>query len=73
MNQPLMTLKLCLKVKSQFKNEKYVNGSDGARVGLMVRGVFLLVKEWKYADHLSECGAKETEMHILSRVTAMIR
>ena len=38
MNQPLMTLKLCLKVKSQSKNEKYANGSVGAKVRLMVRG-----------------------------------
>ena len=73
MNQSLMTLNLCLKVKSQFKNKKYVNGSDGTIVRLMVRGGCLQVKEWKYADHLSECGTKETEMHILSSVTAMIR
>ena len=69
MNQALMTLKLCLKVNSQSKNEKYVNGSVGARVRLMVRGGCLSVKEWKYADHLSEYETKETEMHVLSRIT----
>ena len=60
MNQPVMTLKLCLKVRSQSKNEKYANGSVGVRVRLMLRGGCLPVKEWKYADHLCECGTKVT-------------
>ena len=42
-------------MKRQPKNEKYVNGSVGARVRLMVRGGCLPVREeWKYADDL--CG-----------------
>ena len=40
---------------------------------LIVRGGCHSVKEWKYADNLCECGTKETEMHVLSRATAMIR
>ena len=44
-------------MKSQPKNEKYVNGSVGARVRLMVRGGYLPVRvskamEWKYDDNL---------------------
>ena len=34
-----MTLKLCLKVKSQSKNEKYANVSVGAKVRLMAEEV----------------------------------
>ena len=45
-----MTPKLCVKVKSPSKTEKYANGSVGARVRLMVRGDFLPVKEWKYVS-----------------------
>ena len=59
-----MTLKLCLKMKSQSKNEKYANGNVGARVRLMVSGDCLPVKEWKYTDHLCECGTKETQMNV---------
>ena len=55
---------------SQPKNEKYANGSVGARVGLMVRGGCLPVRgskgmEWKYDDDLCVCGTKETEIHVL--------
>ena len=47
-------------IKSQPKNEKYANGSVGARVRLMVRGGCLPVRgskgmEWKYDDDLLEC------------------
>ena len=50
-----------LKVKSQPKNEKYANGSVGARTRLMVKGGCLNViggkeMEWKYADDLCKCG-----------------
>ena len=31
-----MTLKLCLKMRSQAKNEKYANGSVGVSVRLML-------------------------------------
>ena len=55
---------LCLKVKSKSKNEKCANAIVGATVILLVRGGFPQVKEWKYADHLCECGTKETEMHV---------
>ena len=36
-----------LQVKSQPNNEKYRNGSVGARVSLMVRGCFLPVRGFK--------------------------
>ena len=44
-------------MKSQPKNEKYANGSVGARVRLMVRGGCLPVRgskgmDWKYDDDL---------------------
>ena len=50
-------------VKSQPKNEKYANGSVGARVRLMVRGGCLSVRgskgmEWKYDDDIYVCGTK---------------
>ena len=56
-------------MKSQPKNEKYANGSVGARVRLMVRGGCLPVRgskgmEWKYHDDLYLCGKKETEIHV---------
>ena len=57
-------------VRSQPKNEKYANGSVGARVrirgregGLPVRGSKGM--EWKYDDDLCVCGTKETEIHAL--------
>ena len=58
-----------LQVKCQPKNEKYANGSVGARVRLMVRGDCLPVggskgMEWKYDDDLCICGTKETEIHL---------
>ena len=58
-----------LKVKSQPKNDKYANGSVGARVRLLVRGGVLPVggfkgMEWKYADDLCECGTKETDIPV---------
>ena len=57
-------------MKSQPKNEKYANGSVGARVRLMVRGGCLPVRgskgmDWKYDDDLCVCGTKETEIHVL--------
>ena len=57
-------------MKSQPKNEKYANGSVGARVRLMVRGGCLPVRgskviEWKYDDDLCVCGTKETGIHVL--------
>ena len=56
-------------VKSQPKNEKYANGSVGARVRLMVRGGCLSVgcsKEWnRNMMMISVCGTKETEIHVL--------
>ena len=57
-------------MKSQPKNEKYANGSVGARVGLMVKGGCLPVRgskgmEWKYYDDLCVSGTKETEIHVL--------
>ena len=67
MNQPLMTMKLCLKVKSPFKNEKYANSSVGARVCLMVRGGCLPGKESKYTDHVS-VEQKKQEIHVVYRV-----
>ena len=52
-------------VKSKkINNEKYANGSVGARVRLIVRGGCLPVKELKYADNICECGTKETEMKV---------
>ena len=56
-------------MKSQPRNEKYANGSVGARVGLLVRGGFLPVRgskgmEWKYDDDLCVCGTKETEINV---------
>ena len=55
-----------LKLKSQPKNEKYENGSVGARVRLMVRRGCLPVRgmELKYFDELRECGTNETEIHL---------
>ena len=50
-------------MKSQPKNEKYANGSVGARVRLMVRGGCLPVrgsKGMEYDDDLCVCGTKET-------------
>ena len=52
-------------MKSQPKNEKYANGSVGARVRLMVRGGCLPVRgstgmEWNYDDDLCVYGTKET-------------
>ena len=57
-------------VKSQPKNEKYANGSVGARVILMVREGCQPERgfkrmEWKYGDDLCVRGTKETEMHVL--------
>ena len=51
-------------MKSQPKNEKYANGSVGARVRLMVRGGCLPVRgskgmDWKYDDDLCACGTKD--------------
>ena len=56
-------------VKCQPKNEKYANGSVGARVILMVREGCQPVRgfkgmEWKYGDDLCVRGTKETEMHV---------
>ena len=50
-------------MKSQLKNEKYTNGTVGARVGLIVRGGCLPVggykrMEWKYDDDVCVCGTK---------------
>ena len=55
MNQPLLTLKLCLEVNNQSKNAKYANGG----VEALVRGGCLPVKEWKYTDNLCECAQKK--------------
>ena len=57
-------------MKSQPKNEKYANGSVGARVRLMVRGGCLPPRgskgmEWEYDDDLCVSGTKETEIHVL--------
>ena len=57
-------------MKSQPKNEKYANGSVGARVRLMVRGGCLPVRgskgmEWTYDDDLCVWGTKETEINVL--------
>ena len=57
-------------MKRQPKNDKYANGSVGARVRLMVRGGCLPVRgskamEWKYDDDLCVCRTKETEIHVL--------
>ena len=38
--------------------------SVGVRVRLMVRGGCLPVNKWQYADHLCECGTKETGTHV---------
>ena len=55
-------------MESQPTVEKYVNGSVGARVRLMVRGGCLPVrgsiKEWKYDDDRCLCGRIETEIHV---------
>ena len=62
-------------MKSQPKNEKYANGSVGARLRLMVRGGCLPVRgskgmEWKYDDDLCVCegggGKKQRSMCFLS-------
>ena len=52
-----------LKVKSQPINVKYANGTEGARVILMVIGGCLPVRsakgmEWKYDDYLCACWTK---------------
>ena len=57
-------------MKSKPKNEKYANGSVGARVRLMVRRGCLPVRgsegmEWKYDNDLCVCGIKEKEIHVL--------
>ena len=57
-------------MKSQPKNEKYENGSVGARVRLMVRGgcppvIGYKGMEWKYDNDLCVCGTIETEIHVL--------
>ena len=57
-----------LNVKSQPNNEKYANGSVGARVRLIVRGGCLPVRGFKgmeltYDDDLCECGTKKPEIH----------
>ena len=56
-------------MKSQPKNEKYANGSVGARVRFVVRGGCLPVRfskgmGWKYDDDLCVCVKKETEIHV---------
>ena len=65
MSQPLMTLKLSLKVKSQSKNEKYAIGNLRTRVRLIGRGG---LKEMEIRIIiLCECGTNETEMHVFVR------
>lgn len=60
------------KNKKELKLEAYADGSDGARVRMMVRGDSLLVRSnpnvaWKYDDseRLCVCGEEETERHLL--------
>ena len=53
-------------IQSQPRNEKYANGSMGARVRLMVRGGCLPVRgskgvEWKYDDDLCVCVGQEKQ------------
>ena len=64
----------CVHIKSQPKNEKYANGSVGARVMVRLRGGCFqqeVLKEWKYDDDLCVCGTKETEIHVFLSVNAM--
>ena len=64
-------------MKSQPKNEKYANGSVGARVRLMVRGGCLPVRgskgmDWKYDDDLCVCvGQKKQRSMCFLSVNAM--
>ena len=57
-------------MKREPKNEKYTNGSLGARVRLMVMGGCLPVRgctgmEWNHDDNLCVCWTNKTEMHVL--------
>ena len=64
-------------MKSQPKNEKYANGSVGARVRLMVRGGFLPVRgskglKWKYMMMIFVCvGQKKQRSMCFWSVNAM--
>ena len=63
-------------MKSQPKNEKYANGSVGARVRLMVREGCLPVRgskgmEWKSDDDLCVWGTNETRSMCFLSVNAM--
>ena len=60
-------------MESQQKNEKYANGSMGARVRLLVRGGCLPVRgfkgmEWKYYDDLYVWRTQETEIYVFFKV-----
>ena len=57
-------------------NEKYANGSVGARVRLMVRGGSLPVRgskviEWEYNDNICVCGKKKRRYMYFSSANAM--
>ena len=60
--------------KGEIRIESYADGSEGAKVRMMVRGDSLLVRcnpnvAWKYgelaAEKKCECGEDETEEHVL--------
>ena len=59
-----------LSKKQCHRNEKYIDGSVGAMVRMMVRGGCLTVRgstriSWKYDDTRCVCGDLESEKHVL--------